>query len=54
MDYDKLIAIFKAVGFPTAVAIWFLFKIQIFFDTLISQQATLIELLRQLIVMHQK
>lgn len=52
MDFDKLIATFKAVGFPTAIAIWFLWKIQGFMEAMVANQAAMVELLRQLVEMH--
>jgi len=52
MDLDKFVLFIKAVGFPVAVAIWFLWKIQVFMDALLVSQTTLIELTRQLIDLH--
>ena len=52
MDPDKVLVFFKAVGFPAAVAVWFLWKIQTFMDALLVSQTTMIELLRQLIEVH--
>ena len=52
MDFDKLIAIVKSLGFPAAIAIWFLWVIQAFFTTIIAQNAVVIELLRHLIELH--
>lgn len=52
MDFDKVVVFFKTVGFPTAIAVWFLWKIQVFMDTLTASQATMVELLRQLIAVH--
>jgi hypothetical protein len=52
MDMDKIIIFVKAVGFPVAVSIWFLWKIQVFMDALLVSQTTLIELTRQLIDLH--
>jgi len=54
MEIDKVIALLGKFGFPTFIAVWFLYKIQIFLDALIAQNATVIELLRQLIQMHAK
>lgn len=54
MDVEKLIAFIKTLGFPVAVAIWFLYKIQNFMDMQTAHQATLIELMRQLIALHAK
>ena len=52
MDLDKITAFLKLIGFPTALAIWFLWKIQGFMDALLIQQTTIIELLRQLVELH--
>ena len=52
MDPEKFLVFFKAVGFPVAVAVWFLWKIQVFMDALLVSQTTVIELLRQLIEVH--
>jgi len=52
MDVDKLILLIKTLGFPIVVAIWFLWKFQTFMETQISQQTTMIELLRRLVEIH--
>lgn len=52
MDIDKAIALLKAFGFPTAVAVWFLWKIQTFMDQLTVSQTQLVELLRQIVELH--
>lgn len=52
MDADKVILLLKTVGFPGAIAIWFLWKIQAFLDALTASNVTMVELLRQLVEMH--
>jgi len=52
MEMDKIIIFIKAVGFPVAVSIWFLWKIQAFMDALLVVQTLQTELLRQLITLH--
>lgn len=52
MDPDKYIALLKAFGFPAAIAVWFLWKIQVFMDALLVTQTQSIELLRQLVELH--
>ena len=52
MDPEKFLVFCKAVGFPVAVSIWFLWKIQAFMDALLVGQALQTELLRQLITLH--
>lgn len=52
MDLDKLTVFVKSLGFPVVMSVWFLWKIQAFMDTMIVQQATVIELLNQLIRVH--
>lgn len=52
MDFDKITAFVKALGFPVAVAVWFMWKVQAFLDILTVQNATMIELLRQLLELH--
>lgn len=52
MDIDKVILFMKAFGFPAAIAVWFLWKIQVFMDALTISNATMVELLRQLIALH--
>ena len=52
MEFDKILSIVSKLGFPTALAIWFLWKIQAFMDALVVQQTTITELLRQLIELH--
>ena len=52
MDIDKFVVFFKAVGFPAAVAVWFLWKIQGFMDALTVSQTSMVELLRQLVELH--
>ena len=52
MDVDKYIFFFKAIGFPAAIAIWFLWKIQVFMDALLVSQTQLVELMRQLVELH--
>jgi len=54
MDVEKFIVFFKAVGFPAAIAVWFLWKIQTFMDALVTSSALQVELLRQLLMLHQK
>jgi hypothetical protein len=52
MDPEKFLVFCKAVGFPVAVSIWFLWKIQVFMDALLVSQTTMTELLRQLVELH--
>jgi len=52
VDPEKFLLFFKTVGFPVAVAIWFLWKIQVFMDALLVTQTTTVELLRQLVALH--
>jgi hypothetical protein len=52
MDIDKFIVFFKAVGFPAAIAVWFLWKIQAFMEAQMVNSAATVELLRQLISIH--
>ena len=52
MDLDKILVFIKTLGFPVAIAVWFLWKIQTFMDALLVGQATQTELLRQLIDLH--
>jgi len=54
MDIDKLIVLLKTFGFPAVIAIWFLWKIQVFMDALTVSQTQLVELLRQVIELHNK
>ena len=54
IEFDKIAAFLKLVGFPTALAVWFLWKIQSFMDALLVQQTTAIELLRQLVELHRR
>ena len=49
MDFDKLSVFFAKVGFPTTIAVWFMWKIQVYLDTLTAQQATIIQMLQRLI-----
>lgn len=52
MDAEKWIVFFKTLGFPTAVALWFMWKVQVFMDALLTSQTQVVELLRQLIEIH--
>jgi hypothetical protein len=52
MDLDKITAFIKTLGFPAAIAVWFLWKIQTFMDAMIVQQTTIIDLLHQLVQAH--
>lgn len=52
MDLDKIIAIIRTLGFPAAIAVWFLWKIQAYMDAMTVSQVQITELLRQLIAMH--
>ena len=52
MELEKIVALIKSLGFPTALAIWFLWKIQVFMDALLVQQTQITELLRQLVELH--
>lgn len=52
MDFDKIAAFFKIVGFPAGIALWFMWEFRGFLSTSTAQQATMIELLRQLIAIH--
>lgn len=54
MDFDKIAAFVKVLGFPVAIAVWFLWKIQAFLDASVANNSTMIELLRQLVEMHRK
>jgi len=54
LDIDKLVIFFKSVGFPAAVAVWFLYKIQVFMDSLLVNSTAQIELLRQILALHNK
>ena len=53
MDPDKVIIFFKTVGFPVGVAVWFLWKIQTFMEVQAANSASMVELMRQLIALHQ-
>jgi hypothetical protein len=52
MDIDKTIALLKAFGFPAAIAVWFLWKIQVFMDALTVSNTQVVELMRQLVELH--
>ena len=52
MDLDKLTIFVKTLGFPIAVAVWFLWKIQAFMDGISANGVVTNELLRQLIELH--
>lgn len=52
MDPEKFIVFFKAIGFPAAIAVWFLWKIQVFMDASVVNSTLQVELLRQLIDIH--
>ena len=52
MDFDKLTIFVKTLGFPIAVAVWFLWKIQSIMESLSANGVLTNELLRQLIELH--
>lgn len=54
MDLDKLFAFAGKFGFAGVVAVWFMWKAQAFFDAMAANNATQIELLRQLVQLHQR
>ena len=54
MDFDKLAVIFSKIGFPVAVALWFMFKLQAYLDTMTVQQVQMVQLLQQLIELHRR
>lgn len=54
MDLDKLFAFAGKFGFAGVVAVWFMWKAQAFFDSMTANQATVVELLRQLVALHQR
>ena len=54
MDSDKIIAALKTLGLPTALAVWFLWKIQTVMDAILVQQTSITELLRQLVELHRR
>jgi hypothetical protein len=52
MDLDKISAFVKTLGFPVAIAVWFLWKIQAFMDAMLVNQEQITNLLTQLVKMH--
>ena len=52
MEPEKILALVKSFGFPAAITVWFLWKIQGFMDALLISQTTMVELMRQLIELH--
>ena len=52
MNIEALIALISKLGFPIVVAVWFLWKVQEFMESLIVGQTQAIELLRQLVELH--
>ena len=54
MDFDKIIAALKTFGLPTALAVWFLWKIQSVLDAILVGQTQVTELLRQLVELHRR
>jgi len=52
MDLERIVLFLKAFGFPTAIAVWFLWKIQVFMDASVVNSTLQVELLRRLIEIH--
>lgn len=52
MDFDKLTVFVKTLGFPIAIAAWFLWKIQAFMESISANGIITNELLRQLVELH--
>lgn len=52
MDLEKLLALISKYGLVPVAAIYFMFKLQGFMETQIAQNATVVELLRQLVEAH--
>lgn len=52
MDLDKMIVFLKTLGFPVAIAVWFLWKIQVYMEATAASGVITNELLRQLIAIH--
>lgn len=52
MNLETFIAFISKLGFPIMVAVWFLWKVQSFMESLIVGQVQAIELLRQLVELH--
>lgn len=54
MDLEKVLLLVSKYGIVPVSAIWFMFKLQSFMEQQVAQNATSIELLRQLISLHMK
>lgn len=54
MDLEKLLAVAAKYGMLPVAALYFMFKLQGFMETQIAQNATMVELLRQLVEMHKR
>lgn len=54
MDVEKLLALAGKYGLVPIGALYFMFKLQAFMETQIAQNASTLELLRQLVELHRK
>jgi len=52
MNFDAIIALFTKVGFPVAVAVWLLYRVDTLMVSWIDTQVRVAILLQQLIDMH--